>query len=411
MNAWNQLAFSNRTGDDAPMPAASSGFVESLPLIRTMREAVEPGVYRRLPEDWLIALTDVRGSTENLAAGRYKEVNGVGVAAIAAVRNLHKPEEIPFVFGGDGATFCLPPERREDVEMVLRASKRMAREDFGLELRIGIVPHRDILAGGREVRVARLQLSEAVTQTMFMGGGLEKADELIKDPRPDNPYQLDEKGPQSADFTGLECRWENIPSRHGETVAYIFRALGDERARSNCFKKLIGLVEECYGDDSQSNPLHLGGLKLATQPALLKVERLARTFGENAIRRWSYGKYLRLQILIGKVIMKYGLKFAGADWSHYREDLIANADFRKIDDCLRFVLSGTADQREQLLNAVKTQFKPGELVYGHHVAQAAIMTCVIDHYDREHLHFVDGAAGGYALAAKEMKAARKAMAG
>lgn len=375
-----------------------------------MREAVEPGVYRRLPDDWLIALTDVKGSTENLAAGRYKEVNGVGVAAIAAVRNLHKPEEIPFVFGGDGATFCLPSERREDVEMVLRASKRMAREDFGLELRIGIVPHADIIAAGREVRVARLQLSESVTQTMFMGGGLEKADELVKDPRPDNPYQIGENGPQSADFRGLECRWENIPSRHGETVAYIFRALGDEHQRATIFRRLIALVEECYGDESVSNPLHLGGLKLTQKSKLLKVEHMVRTFGAGALKRWSYGKYLRLQILLGKIVMKYGLKFAGADWSRYREDLIANADYRKIDDCMRFVLSGTADQREKLLVAVREEFLREELVYGHHVAQAAIMTCVIDDYDREHLHFVDGSDGGYALAAKEMKAAMKALA-
>lgn len=375
-----------------------------------MREAVDPGVYRRLPEDWLIALTDVKGSTENLAAGRYKEVNGVGVAAIAAVRNLHKPEEIPFVFGGDGATFCLPPQRREDVAKVLRASARMAREDFNLTLRIGIVPHADIIAKGREVRVAKLQLTEWVTQTYFMGGGLELADEMVKDPRADNPYRLDEKGAQSADFSGLECRWENIPSRYGETVAYIFRALGDERRRINVYRTLMAKIEEIYGDAAQSNPLHLGGLKLATLGQKLSVEQRVRTFAEGAFKRWSYGKYLRLQIFVGKIIMKYGLKFAGADWSHYREDLIANADFRKIDDCLRFVLSGTPGQREQLLARIAAEYAPGELVYGLHVSPAAIMTCVVDNYEREHLHFVDGSDGGYALAAKQMKAAIKALA-
>lgn len=388
----------------------SDSFVERLPLIHSLMEAVDPGVYRRLPEDWLIAVTDVQGSTENLARGRYKEVNGVGVAAIAAVRNLHKPEEIPFVFGGDGATFCLPPERREDVAAVLRASCRMAREDFNLSLRIGIVPHREILARGREVRVARFKLTDWVTQTMFMGGGLELADELVKDPRPNNPYRLSEKGRQSADFSGLECRWENIPSRHGETVAYIFRALGNEQQRAAAFRKIITLVEESYGDAEQSNPLHLGGLKLTTKSAYLRLEHRVRTFAESTVRRWSYGKYLRLQVLVGAIVMKLGLKFAGADWSHYREDMIANADFRKIDDCLRFVLSGTAAQREQLLTSVKAAFSPNEVVYGHHVAESAIMTCVIDSYQHEHLHFVDGSSGGYALAAKEMKAAMKALA-
>ncbi|GHC00437.1 hypothetical protein GCM10007047_15990 [Cerasicoccus arenae] len=385
-------------------------FVERLPLIHSMRDAVDPGVYRRLPKDWIIALTDVKGSTENLAQGRYKEVNGVGVAAIAAVRNLHKPEEIPFVFGGDGATFCLPPERRGEVENVLRASRRMAQKDFNLELRIGMVPHADIIAQGREVRVARLKLSDWVTQTMFLGGGLEEADRMVKDPRPDNPYRINELGASQADFTGLECRWENIPSRHGETVAYIFRALGSEQRRASILRRLIVLVEDIYGDDEEAHPLHMGGLKLARKSALVKVEHYVRTFGQNSIKRWSYGKYLRLQIAVGRFIMKHGLKFAGADWSHYKEDLIAHADYRKIDDCLRFVLSGTAEQRIKLLDAVREQFAPEELVFGHHVSNAAIMTCVIDNYEREHLHFVDGAAGGYALAAKEMKASMKKLA-
>ncbi|WP_309399518.1 DUF3095 domain-containing protein [Cerasicoccus maritimus] len=395
--------------DELVPPAEGISFVQQLPLIKSLREAVDPGVYRRLPKDWLIALTDVQGSTENLRLGRYKEVNGVGVAAIAGVRNQHKPEEIPFVFGGDGATFCLPPERRADVEAVLRASSRMAREDFGLKLRIGIVPHADIIAQGREVRVARLQLTEWVTQTMFMGGGLEKADELVKDPRADNPYRLTEEGPQNADFSGLECRWDNVPSRHGETVAYIFRAMGTEHQRASIFRQLIAMVEDAYGDSEQSNPLHLGGLKLTNKPALLRLEQRVRTFAQNAVRRWSYGKYLRLQIIVGRIIMKYGLKFAGVDWSHYQRDLIANADFRKIDDCLRFVLSGTTGQREELIARVKEAFKPEQLVFGSHVADSAIMTCVIDDYQHEHLHFVDGADGGYALAAKQMKAKIKAL--
>lgn len=371
----------------------------------SIRDALDPSAYHRLPDDWLVALTDVRGSTENLRRGRYKEVNGVGVAAIAAIRNLNKPEEIPFVFGGDGATFCIPPERKEEVENILRATRQMATDDFDLELRIGIVPHRDIIEKGREVRVARLRLSEWVTQTLFLGGGLEEAEDLVKDDSLGDRYQVSEDGPSQADFQGLECRWENIPSRHGETVAYIFRAFGSEEERAHIFQRLVALIEASYGDELAAHPLHLNGMNLANGGDKLSVEHRVRTFGEGALSRWVYGLYLRLQIVVGKVIMKRGMTFAGADWSHYKEDLIRNADYRKIDDCLRFVLSGSAEQRGKLLAAVKEQFTAEELVWGHHVADSAIMTCVIDSYEHEHMHFVDGADGGYALAAKEMKAA------
>ena len=43
------------------------------------------------------------------------------------------------------------------------------------------------------------------------------------------------------------------------------------------------------------------------------------------------------------------------------------------------------------------------LFYGIQISDSGLMTCMVfDRKDR-HLHFVDGASGGYALAAKQMK--------
>ena len=43
--------------------------------------------------------------------------------------------------------------------------------------------------------------------------------------------------------------------------------------------------------------------------------------------------------------------------------------------------------------------------FGMHRQPAAIMTCVVPSATRsDHIHFIDGAAGGYALAARAMKA-------
>ena len=42
--------------------------------------------------------------------------------------------------------------------------------------------------------------------------------------------------------------------------------------------------------------------------------------------------------------------------------------------------------------------------YGLHRQDAALMTCIVlTPLSRDHMHFVDGAAGGYALAATRMK--------
>lgn len=61
-----------------------------------------------VPRDWWIVVADVVGSTKAIQAGAYKSVNTVGVACIAAVMNVDRSVAIPFVFGGDGATFAVP---------------------------------------------------------------------------------------------------------------------------------------------------------------------------------------------------------------------------------------------------------------------------------------------------------------
>ncbi len=73
---------------------------------RTSRRFALPGV----PDDWVIVIGDIEGSTEQVE-GRYKSVNLVGAAVIAAVLNALPDLDIPFVFGGDGAALVVPPTR------------------------------------------------------------------------------------------------------------------------------------------------------------------------------------------------------------------------------------------------------------------------------------------------------------
>ena len=94
----------------------------------------------------------------------------------------------------------------------------------------------------------------------------------------------------------------------------------------------------------------------------------------------------------------------GTDWGRYKEVLTANTDCRKFDDMLRMVISGTADQRAALDEYLQGRRAAGRLVYGVHCAPRALMTCMVFSYSGEHIHFVDGADGGYALAAKGLKA-------
>ncbi len=71
--------------------------------------------YRPLPEDWWVGLTDVTGSTQAIAEGRYKAVNMAGAAAISAAMNALDHEDFPFAFGGDGSQLAVPARHQERI--------------------------------------------------------------------------------------------------------------------------------------------------------------------------------------------------------------------------------------------------------------------------------------------------------
>ena len=83
--------------------------------------------------------------------------------------------------------------------------------------------------------------------------------------------------------------------------------------------------------------------------------------------------------------------------------MIANTDYRKFDELLRMVISGTAEKQKDLRNVLEEYRQRGELVYGIHSSPTAIITCIISNFENDHVHFLDGSNGGYALAATEMK--------
>jgi hypothetical protein len=74
-----------------------------------------------------------------------------------------------------------------------------------------------------------------------------------------------------------------------------------------------------------------------------------------------------------------------------------------MDGTLRQVIAGTQAQREQLEAYLQAEYEKGRLVYGLDASDAAMVTCLVFQYEEEHVHFVDGADGGYAHAARALK--------
>lgn len=387
-----------------------SGFYAGLPIVTDFAAVARFGNYAPLPDDWHIAACDVRNSTAAVLRGDYKHVNTVGAAAVTAVlnaaRGIQVPAargiEVPFAFEGDGCMFCVPPELLGATRSALAKTREIALRSFALDLRIATLPVARVRQAGHDIRVARYRVSENYVQAVFAGGGMAWADRTMKDPGMAALCAF-EAEPQGS-HEGLECRWRDIPSRHGETVCLIVGALArDPAAVGALYGELIAKVREIYGADDACHPVTLAGLSAAFGARRLGNEAGVRASERGRFGRWRYLMRTRAVVLLGWFLMRFGLRTVKTDWSRYKETLVRNSDVRRLNDIYRQVLSGNAAQRGALCDWLEGRYARRELVYGLHIADRAHMTCLVLTYAADHLHFIDGADGGFFLAAKAFK--------
>jgi Protein of unknown function (DUF3095) len=327
-------------------------------------------------------------------------VNTVAAASITAVLNAAGDIDIPFIFEGDGSAFCVPPTLLDDVRAALAKTRDMARTSFGLDLRVATVPATRVREAGFDILVARYRVSENYVQAVFAGGGMAWAERYMKAPASAMLCAVGAGVAARGSHDGLECRWQDIPSPHGETVSLIVRAAGDDR---RVYRELIAKVAEIYGTEDACHPVTLPALSMTLGGRRLDNEAGVRVAVRGAWGRWRYRMWVRLVVILGWFLMKFRIRTQETDWSLYKPTLVRNSDVRKFNDVYRQVLAGTAAQRTALTAWLEARHARRELAYGLHVADRAHMTCLVFDYSGRHLHFIDGADGGFFAAAVAFK--------
>lgn len=383
----------------------SENFYSELRLLDNFIDITDLRNFVDVPDDWYIIVTDIRGSTKAIEAGKYKEVNLLGAASIAAVLNVAGKIEIPFVFGGDGASLLMGRSLLPAAQKALLATQQMAKTEFDMDLRVGAVPVKVVAAANYPVKIAKFKVSENYSQAIFSGGGLTRATELIKDPVAGNIYRIQNNGiSATADFSGLECRWQDIPSKYGEIVTLLVMVRSDFAQQSHHFyRNILEKIEEIYGQEDCLNPIAIQNLKLTLNSSKLIQETQVRASNASWLYRQLYLSKIQLETALGSLLMNFKVKTEELDWGVYKALAIAATDYRKFDDMLRMVISGDRSQREKLTGYLEKNYREGKIVYGLHVADRALMTCLVFERNGHQVHFIDGADGGYALAAKQMK--------
>ncbi len=371
--------------------------LDTIPVLKRFADAANPDAYVALPDDWVVFLSDVVKSTAAIEAGHYKKVNLAGAATISSASNALNGQLDLFVFGGDGAGFVVPPDQAATAQRALARVSAWTERELGLELRVGMVPVATIREAGRDLRVALWQASEAVHYAMFDGGGMAWAGVQLKSGS--IRFAADSQS-EEPDLTGLSCQWGSVPARQGKIVSLIVKPASDADAEE--YTRIVETVVGILESGVSVNPVPPEGpVAKLRRDALSLQSRVPAGIG----RLWRRPAVVAYA-LFAWVIFASGIRLGQFDPARYRREIASNTDYRKFDDGLLITADCTPLMIERLQAILNTHARKGRIRYGLHLQDEALMTCIAPSVTAsDHMHFVDGAGGGYAAAARQLAGA------
>jgi hypothetical protein len=372
----------------------AESFYASVPVFDGFDQIIDPHLYQPLPADWVVGLADIIGSTGTIAAGGYKSVNMAGASVITAVANALGTRDFPFVFGGDGASFAVAPERADLARAALAAAIVYTREELGLGLRAAIVPVEAIRKEGLDVRIARFAPSANISYAMFSGGGLAWAEQEMKR----GAFAVTEAPAGTRpNLTGLSCRFEKIPAVRGTILSLLVMPMEREATRE--YWEIIARLLALIADQAEvGRPVTQTSLHIKWPPSGLELE--ARNRRKPGTPLWVNRILVGAETLLAYAIFRFRVKLGGFSPGEYLVEVAANSDFRKYDDGLRMTLDCTNAMADRIEALFAQGAARGIARFGLHRQEEALVTCFTPSVFGEHFHFVDGAAGGYATAAQ-----------
>ncbi|MEM9677928.1 MAG: DUF3095 domain-containing protein [Pseudomonadota bacterium] len=376
----------------------TSTWYGALPVRQGFSGLTDTSAYQPIPSDWFLAVSDIVGSTDLLNSGHYKTVNTIGASVLAALMNAVGHRVFPSQFGGDGAVAAFGPGDRAAVTQALAAISRWAWDEFEIDLRVAIVPVNDVRKAGLDVSVARHSASANVDYTMFAGGGVSWAEREMK--TGNSAIARAARG-VVPDLTGLSCRWTPIPSVAGSIVSLVVSANedADPTVLGHVLKEVLTILDQLVDG---GHPIPSEGPGYQWPPEGLTLEAKASLGTKSLAKRKME---LLFETFVAWVFFKTGMKAGGFDARQYVKTTGRNADFRKFEDGLKITVDCSPTVKDQIIACLDQAEKSGHLTYGLFEQEAALLTCIVPSVmEDDHFHYVDGAGGGYAMAASQLKA-------
>ncbi|HUQ65563.1 MAG TPA: DUF3095 domain-containing protein [Flavitalea sp.] len=356
-------------------------------------------LFYKIPGSWHVVITDIKNSTGAVADGLHETINLVATGCIVAVLNIAYKYNltVPFFFGGDGATFIIPASLLDHVMKSLLQHRDNTIATFKLDLRVGNVPVQEIYEQQHALNISKLKASRHFSIPIVLGDGLTYAEARIKGPS----YMFSMFGSTDAelDLTGMQCRWDKIkpPKNFFEVVSLLVMAKNSIR-QAAIFKNVIESIDNIYGGPDNRKPISVSKLRLKATLAKIGIEMHVRS--GNRFRPF-YVMSQWFLTLLGR------LYFTTKKGQVYLNELVEMSDTLVIDGKINTVITGTSQQRQLLVQALDIIENEGEIIYGLYVSNESVMSCYVRSMSEKHIHFVDGAEGGYTKAANVVKQKNK----
>lgn len=365
--------------------------IHKMPLYQLL---IQNQLFEKVVASWSVIITDIRRSTVAVNSGLHENVNLIATGSIVAVLNIAFKANIlvPFFFGGDGATFIVPPSIVDDVMKSLLKYKANTLQNFNLDLRTGIIPVEEIYKQGHSLNICRFSSAETFSIPIILGDGLAYAEQIIKG----DDYLLAGHNTASdeIDLSGMQCRWDKIaPPENSDEVVTLIVIASETAQQAIAFSKVIHHLDQIYGTPEKRQPISVSKLIFKTSFNSLGQEMKHRV-----------GKIKLFELIKSWFINIYGyIYFRTERGKKYLKQLVEMSDTLVIDGRINTVITGTAQQRLILQKALNQLEKNNEILYALYVSGESIMSCYVRDLEDDHIHFVDGADGGYTQAAGILK--------
>jgi hypothetical protein len=350
-----------------------------------------------VPNTWHVVVVDIQNSTQAVDEGKHHQINLTATGAIISVLNTIRKEkqrnEIPYFFGGDGATFILPTLFLNKIILILENYSLHIKRNTNLTLRVGHISVKQLVTQKSSLKIAKHQLTEQLSIPIFLGNGLKKAEELIKTNFEEN--NLADFKKDLLNLEGMECRWKQIdPTQAKKKVICLLLDAIDETDQRAIYRDVITKMDALFGTFKSRQPIKSNKLNLNFSILKIWEEMKISLVNKNLVylfKNW-------VATLIGKFYLNLS-----PNGKQYLIQISQLSHTFMLDGMINTIFTAEQHKIDLFIAYLNQLEKDKKIIYGIHITHASVMSCYVLDRKTKHSHFVDGTEGGYTSAAKMFK--------